>query len=99
MTNLSEANLAELLILNCDHLDDRIQYYNKDNYYHRIHGPAIIWNNGSYAWYRNGTLHRIGGPAIEYANGEKLWFENGVCIKHEPAPVESKNETDINYLL
>ena len=58
-----------------DVLDNEIEYS-------RLHRegdePAIICENGSKIWYKNGQLHREGDlPAYIDANGNKYWFKNG----------------------
>ena len=45
---------------------------------HRIDGPAIIWPDGSEAWYQNDVLHRTDGPArYDAENDTYEWWENG----------------------
>ena len=48
---------------------------------HRDDGPAVIFSNGSKAWYKNGERHREDGPAVIYSDGSKVWYKNGVRIK------------------
>lgn len=44
--------------------NDHIAYYNEIGQYHRVDGPAIIYDNFTECWYFNGELHREDGPAI-----------------------------------
>lgn len=44
---------------------------------HKVGGPAMIWADGTRAWYHNGELHREDGPAVEYADGSKSWYRRG----------------------
>jgi len=55
-------------------------YYFKDaekKVFHRIDGPAVEYIDGSYSWYRYGSLHRIGGPAYKSSFGDLFWYRNG----------------------
>jgi hypothetical protein len=39
--------------------------------------PAIVSNDGSLGWYKEGKRHRDGGkPAVIYTGGRMLWLEN-----------------------
>ena len=53
------------------------EIWNLGRKYHREDGPAVIFENGTKKWYRNGRLHREDGPAIEYAHGEVVYYLNG----------------------
>jgi len=44
---------------------------------HRDNGPAVIYKNGTKAWYQNDKLHRLYEPAIINYNGRKEWYQNG----------------------
>lgn len=44
----------------------RIIYRNSKNQYHRVGGPAYIWENGDCSWWQNGRLHREDGPSMEF---------------------------------
>ena len=57
--------------------DGIIRYYNSDNKLHRIHGPAVIWDDGSEDWYQNGKMHRLDGPAIIFTDGTMEWYQDG----------------------
>lgn len=54
-------------------------YFNSSNKYHRLDGPAIIFNSGDEAWYKNGKAHRLDGPAKIFNNWDKrveeFWIE------------------------
>jgi len=58
-----------------DVLDNEIEY----SRLHRENDePAIIYENGSKFWYKNGQRHREGDePAYISACGGKLWYKNG----------------------
>ena len=47
---------------------------------HNEEGPAVIYNDGSQAWYIHGGRHRENGPAGIYADGEKSWRIDGKRI-------------------
>jgi hypothetical protein len=51
-----------------------IVYYNENNKYHRLDGPALEYSKGDKEWYKNGLRHRKDGPAIEYSNDEKYYY-------------------------
>jgi len=53
------------------------KWTNKDGRWHREDGPAVIYTNGTKAWWLNGKQHREDGPAVEFANGSKHWYLNG----------------------
>lgn len=83
---MSEANLAELLILRKEvDMIGTTFYYNNNDEIHRIHGPAVIWNDGSMYWFRDGLLHREDGPAYISADGRKEWWLNDKFIRSEPS--------------
>ncbi len=45
---------------------------------HREDGPAIIYNNETTYWWKDGLIHRDGDlPAVERADGHKEWWKNG----------------------
>lgn len=44
---------------------------------HRNDGPALIFKNGTTAWYQNGIKHREDGPAIEWSSGNQTWYHHG----------------------
>jgi len=45
--------------------------------HHREDGPAFIYTNGSYEWWRNGQIHRDGAPAVGHPDGTKEWYKDG----------------------
>ena len=63
-------------------------YYNSANQFHRIDGPAAVWDNGDNYWYQNGKLHRSDGPAIEYVDGHKEWWQNGQLHRTDGPAIE-----------
>lgn len=57
-------------------------FYYKDKTrktYHRIDGPAAVWENGTLWWYRNGKVHRVDGPAVLRPTA-KEWYVDGIPI-------------------
>lgn len=51
---------------------------------HRTHGPAVVYPDGSYAWYNQGLRHRTDGPAIELADGTvEYWGNNQLVTEYE----------------
>lgn len=45
-------------------------------------GPAIIYADGNYAYYKNGVIHRTKGPALKATTFE-AWYTNGFCHRDE----------------
>ena len=62
-----------------------IKYYLDDSCekLHKNHGPAVIYNNGSVEYWRQGQLHNISGPAIETSRGKKVYYLYGRRLTHE----------------
>lgn len=52
-------------------------YYNHLGQLHREDGPAVMYLNGTSAWFRNGLRHREDGPAVIWADGSRYWYLNG----------------------
>ena len=77
-SNPSDAALAELLTLtvSVNALGTTI-YRNHLGQKHRVHGPSVIWEDGSKSWYQNDKCHRVDGPATIWATGEYEWWLNG----------------------
>ena len=74
----SDESLAELLTLTCEvGADGTIIYRNSEGQPHRIHGPAVIYNDRKLAWYSNGQIHRADGPAVIFPDGYRAWYSNG----------------------
>lgn len=43
---------------------------------HREGGPAELWDDGSYGWWRLGQQHRVGGPAVHlYDDLDEHWWD------------------------
>jgi hypothetical protein len=55
-------------------------YYYKNDYLHRVDGPAVIYPNGTKGYYKDGKIHRDDGPAVIYQNGRTEYWKNGVKI-------------------
>jgi hypothetical protein len=60
-------------------LDGCVYYYNSEDGYHRLDGPAKEYSNGTKAWFINDKCHRLDGPAIVWENGSKGWWFYGRC--------------------
>ena len=74
-SNPSDAALAELLSLTVTvNSQGATMYRNHLGQFHRIHGPAVIYANGSEYWFRHDRLHRVDGPAINWADGTRSWY-------------------------
>lgn len=58
------------------------QFWRPRGQFHREGGPAIIYNNGNIAYYKNDQLHRdsVDGhamPAVIHTNGDKFYYFEG----------------------
>lgn len=49
----------------------------RNNKFHRIDGPAIIYSSGEQEWYLNGVRHREDGPAVIHPDGYQSWWFHG----------------------
>ncbi len=58
-----------------------ILYFNEKGQRHRNEGPAMIWPDGSCAWYKNGELYRKNGPLTIRLDGTQQYRK---CI-YNPA--------------
>lgn len=66
-------------------------WYNENNEYHRLDGPAVEYNNGVKHWFKNDKFHRLDGPAIERANGTKCWYVEGKRHRIDGPAIEFGN--------
>ena len=65
---------------------------------HKEDGPAMIWEDGTKAWYRDGVLHREDGPAVEYADGNRSWYHHGKLHRAGGPALELTDEEDEYYV-
>lgn len=49
-----------------------VQHVNELNEFHCDEGPALVWEDGTQAWYQNGVIHKEDGPAVESSIGTNL---------------------------
>jgi hypothetical protein len=53
-------------------------WHDSDGDFHRLAGPAVIFQDGELRWYRHGRLHRDDGPARVWpAEGIEDWYKDG----------------------
>lgn len=45
------------------------------NVIHRESGPAVLYNDRSKYWYKEGVLHREDGPAVEDLSGRRFSYK------------------------
>lgn len=77
-------DLAELLTLTVEvDIYGNIKYHNHLGEEHRVHGPAVIFVDGTIMWCQCGHLHRLDGPAIIWDDGSREWFINGDQLTEE----------------
>ena len=64
-------------------------WLNSAGMFHRVDengvqdGPAVIWYDGTQAWFLNGKHHRLDGPAYIYLDGSQEWFLDDVPLTHQ----------------
>ena len=55
--------------------EDRTTSYRlPDGTRHRIDGPAIEYDDGSWAWFYKGDLHKVNGPALFNSEDNEYYF-------------------------
>jgi hypothetical protein len=54
-----------------------IEHRNEKGELHRTDGPALVYADGSCAWFVDGKRHRVDGPAVEYKDGYQEWWVDG----------------------
>jgi hypothetical protein len=74
-------------------------FYRNDKF-HRLDGPAVIYPEGSLFWFFEGKLHREGGPAVIIANGERSqrWYVHGQCHREDGPAYTDRYGTQLFYL-
>jgi hypothetical protein len=65
---------------------------------HREDGPAIIYNNGSYSWYKHGAFHRVDGPAVSMPSWEG-WFIDALYHREGGPAYTNKMNGNKQYFL
>ena len=78
-----DALIEELSLTRQEHENGVVIYRNHLGERHRVHGPAVIYPGGTYAWYQYGRLHRTDGPALTYALGTCFWYLQGRELSEE----------------
>jgi len=60
---------------------------------HRRLGPAIICEDGTQIWFKNGVLENDNGPAYICANGDRIWCKNNhVHCDNGPAYIRANGD-------
>jgi len=61
------------------------RWYNNAGELHRENDlPAVIFENGTKVWYKNGKRHRENDlPSVIFEDGGKSWWTNGKLIRNE----------------
>ena len=59
----------------------------------------VRWPDGSYYWYKTGTLHREDGPAVEHLDGIKQWYLNDIRLSEEQFNVYLANQATNQAIL
>ena len=55
----------------------KVVRYRRDGVYHCANGPAVLWEDGSWAWLLYGNQHRYYGPWHETGS----WYIHGGLVK------------------
>ena len=63
------------------------------NYYHRLDGPAVEYQDGTKCWYVDDKRHRSDGPAFEGIDGSKGWWVEGKRHRQDGPAVEHEDGT------
>lgn len=88
------------LILNIERIyvvdnNKRIRRWYKNGEYHRVNGPAIIYDDGTKLWFFHGLVHRVDGPAITHPNGHEEWYFYGKRHREDgPAIIWPSGKTE-----
>ena len=56
---------------------DTIIWYKKYLKHSYNDKPAVIFENGTKWWYKDGKRHRDNGPAIIWNSGDDSWYKDG----------------------
>ncbi len=57
--------------------DGNTFWYNKEEQFHRLNGPAEEHSDGYKAYWINDKLHNLEGPAVIYPSGEVVYYIEG----------------------
>lgn len=67
----------------CVEFVDGTKKWFKEDYLHRIDGPAVEYVDGTKFWFKEGKRHRLDGPAFEIVDGDKYWYVEDKLIRRE----------------
>jgi hypothetical protein len=68
--------------------------YSPDGILNREAVSALIYPDGSEAWFRDGRIHRDDGPAVIERTAGRRWYRNGVLHRDDaPAVIRSNART------
>ena len=78
---------------------DGVTWRNYAGQYHRIDGPAIENEDGSYYYFLNGSRHREDGPACIDKHGSVEYWQNGLIHRiGGPAIIRSAPNIENYYV-
>jgi hypothetical protein len=52
--------------------------YKRHGEFHRVDGPASLWEGGFLRWLQYDQQHRKDGPAVIYSDGEEVFWIRGI---------------------
>ena len=67
-------------------LDDRTEYRLNGKLHNDNDLPAIVYNDGTLMWFKNGLMHRVNGPAFISLTGTEYWYQNGEYHRDNDLP-------------
>ena len=96
-----EVSQEQLEMLQLSHVAVRkIEYYDENNYLHRVGGPAIIYNSRLPApevtWCHHGKRHRLDGPATIF-NHCSRWYVDGELHRDGGPAVQYTDGSEMWY--
>ncbi len=56
------------------------EFWYKDNMFHRLYGPAVVFQSYYKAFFQHGRKHRLDGPAVVCGDGTIEYWEYGLRI-------------------
>jgi hypothetical protein len=70
-----------------------------DGSVHRDYGPAIIWKDGTYEYFKNNENHNENGPAQVYKNGSFTYHLHGQFHRTDGPAVYRADDNTCEYYI
>mgnify|MGYP003480261348 CR=1 FL=1 len=55
----------------------RTSFFDKEGFYHKEDGPAVVYSHGLEEWFTHGIRHRDDGPAL-FSSTFQEWYQKGI---------------------